>query len=33
MDVASLDWRKSVRSSENGGNCVEVAVGTVEDRD
>jgi Domain of unknown function (DUF397) len=26
MDVANLDWRKSARSAQNGGNCVEVAV-------
>jgi hypothetical protein len=27
MDVTNLDWCKSARSSENGGNCVEVAMG------
>jgi hypothetical protein len=26
MDVANLDWRKSTRSAQNGGNCVEIAV-------
>jgi Domain of unknown function (DUF397) len=26
MDVKNLDWRKSARSGENGGNCVEIAV-------
>lgn len=26
MDVANLDWRKSERSGQNGGNCVEIAV-------
>jgi hypothetical protein len=26
MDVTNLDWRKSARSGENGGNCVEVAI-------
>ena len=31
MNVTNLDWRKSVRSAENGGNCVEVAV--IENRD
>jgi hypothetical protein len=24
--VNSYDWRKSTRSGENGGDCVEVAV-------
>jgi hypothetical protein len=31
MDVTNLGWRKSLRSGENGGNCVEVAV--IENRD
>jgi hypothetical protein len=31
MDVSNLDWRKSARSSENGGNCVEVVI--IESRD
>jgi hypothetical protein len=26
MDLNSYDWRKSTRSGENGGDCVEVAV-------
>ncbi len=26
MDVNSTDWRKSKRSGENGGDCVEVAT-------
>lgn len=26
MDVNSTDWRKSKRSAENGGDCVEVAT-------
>lgn len=26
MDVTKLDWRKSARSAENGGDCVEVAL-------
>ncbi|WP_406567748.1 DUF397 domain-containing protein [Actinoallomurus soli] len=26
MDLNSTDWRKSSRSGENGGNCVEVAT-------
>ena len=25
MDLSSAAWRKSSRSSNNGGNCVEVA--------
>lgn len=25
MDVRGTEWRKSSRSGENGGNCVEVA--------
>jgi len=25
MDVTSAQWRKSTRSGNNGGNCVEVA--------
>jgi hypothetical protein len=24
MDLKNSEWRKSKRSSENGGNCVEV---------
>jgi len=26
MDLKNADWRKSKRSSDNGGNCVEVVV-------
>ena len=26
MDVNNTDWRKSKRSGENGGDCVEVAT-------
>jgi hypothetical protein len=26
MDLSSAVWRKSSRSGENGGNCVEVAA-------
>jgi Domain of unknown function (DUF397) len=26
MDLSNADWRKSKRSSDNGGNCVEVVV-------
>jgi hypothetical protein len=26
MDLNSHDWRKSTRSGQNGGDCVEVAV-------
>ena len=26
MDLADAEWRTSSRSSDNGGNCVEVAV-------
>ena len=26
MDLTGADWRKSSRSSGNGGQCVEVAV-------
>ncbi|WP_460357848.1 DUF397 domain-containing protein [Actinoallomurus acanthiterrae] len=26
MDFPSLDWRKSTRSGQEGGTCVEVAV-------
>jgi Domain of unknown function (DUF397) len=26
MDVKNLEWRKSTKSSGNGGDCVEVAV-------
>jgi len=32
MDVANLDWRKSARSAQNGGNCVEIAVTAKSDR-
>jgi hypothetical protein len=35
MDLISVTWRKASRSSNNGGNCVEVArvSGTVAIRD
>ncbi|WP_425551207.1 DUF397 domain-containing protein [Actinoallomurus vinaceus] len=26
MDLSRAEWRKSTRSTENGGNCVEVIV-------
>lgn len=26
MDLRDLEWRKSTRSSGNGGECVEVAI-------
>jgi Domain of unknown function (DUF397) len=26
MDLNSYNWRKSTRSGQNGGDCVEVAV-------
>ncbi|WP_372494445.1 DUF397 domain-containing protein [Actinoallomurus purpureus] len=26
MDLNNADWRKSLRSNVNGGNCVEVCV-------
>jgi hypothetical protein len=26
MDLNHYDWRKSTRSGQNGGDCVEVAV-------
>ncbi|MCO5969796.1 DUF397 domain-containing protein [Actinoallomurus soli] len=26
MDLKYADWRKATRSTENGGNCVEVTV-------
>lgn len=26
MDLNDLSWRKSTRSADNGGNCVELAV-------
>jgi hypothetical protein len=26
MDTRELNWQKAKRSSDNGGNCVEVAV-------
>jgi Domain of unknown function (DUF397) len=26
MDLSSADWRKSKRSTDNGGDCVEVVV-------
>ncbi|MEV5409007.1 DUF397 domain-containing protein [Thermopolyspora sp. NPDC052614] len=26
LDLIAVRWRKSSRSGENGGNCVEVAV-------
>jgi Domain of unknown function (DUF397) len=30
MDLKNTDWRKSKRSGENGGNCVEVSVAETE---
>jgi hypothetical protein len=36
MDLTRAEWRKSSRSGDNGGNCVEVArhlPGTVAVRD
>jgi hypothetical protein len=35
MDLTNLTWRKSSRSGENGGNCVELAdaAGAVAVRD
>jgi hypothetical protein len=26
MDLSNADWRKSKRSTDNGGDCVEVVV-------
>ena len=26
MDLSNADWRKSTRSGENGGECVEVTT-------
>ncbi len=26
MDLRDTNWRKSTRSGENGGNCVEVSL-------
>ncbi|WP_406566919.1 DUF397 domain-containing protein [Actinoallomurus rhizosphaericola] len=26
MDLSNADWRKSTRSGQNGGDCVEVAT-------
>jgi hypothetical protein len=26
VDRKNLDWRKSTRSAQNGGDCVEIAV-------
>jgi len=26
MDLKNTEWRKSKRSTDNGGNCVEVVV-------
>ncbi|RAY12417.1 DUF397 domain-containing protein [Actinomadura craniellae] len=26
MDLSNLAWRKASRSSENGGNCIELAA-------
>jgi hypothetical protein len=26
MDLKNVIWRKSKRSTENGGNCVEITV-------
>ena len=26
MDLNNTEWRKSARSAQNGGNCVEIAV-------
>jgi len=31
--MGELIWRKSERSTNNGGNCVEVAVAESGDRD
>ena len=31
MDLKDYDWRKSSRSAQNGGNCVEVAVAEKSD--
>jgi hypothetical protein len=31
MDLSNYDWRKSSRSGENGGECVEVAVAEKSD--
>jgi hypothetical protein len=31
MDVNTYDWRKSSRSAQNGGECVEVAVAEKSD--
>lgn len=31
MDLKDRDWRKSSRSAQNGGNCVEVAVAETSD--
>ncbi|TMR05423.1 DUF397 domain-containing protein [Actinomadura soli] len=35
MDVSNVEWRKARRSTNNGGNCVELASfpGTVAVRD
>jgi hypothetical protein len=31
MDLINCDWRKSTRSGQNGGDCVEVAVAEKSD--
>ncbi|MEV0625285.1 DUF397 domain-containing protein [Nonomuraea wenchangensis] len=30
MDLSNAEWRKSSRSSDNGGQCVEVAMNLPE---
>lgn len=32
MDLKHTEWRKSTRSSDNGGDCVEIAVTENSDR-
>jgi Domain of unknown function (DUF397) len=31
MDVNSTEWRKSKRSAQNGGDCVEVGTATQDE--
>jgi hypothetical protein len=31
MDLTNATWRKSARSGNNGGNCVEVTAVSVQD--